>query len=1144
MSLGISRIQGIYLPIPRTQPKSPASGASRRGKESPDPLERVRADATHDSEGPEPLTLSYSKRNSDAPYLRFLPLESPGSQALEGQPSVADQTLPLEVFRALEKVADQLACTKEDLLLAGFAALLLRLTRQGNLAIVVEPSQLAVFHLDEDCSFRSIVGQAAMRTRSGEDSDQLPEDSALYQFYGSGSAQSPARSLTENFRLRFTVSEEGRVLELASPDLSWRAPTLRSWLGYLFTLIANAGRTPDSPIHQLPMWDDSDARHCYAQLNQTAVEFPGEPFVHRRFATQARRNPNAIAVSSQQLRYTYRELDEKSSELAGLLVAHGAGPGRSIAVCMERSAHLPMALLAVLKSGACYVPLDPHNPGGRLRSILEECDPAVLISDSAVAGTLKAALKLDALPMLCVDRLEPQRGDAPPSRPPEAIASELSPDSLAYTIYTSGSTGTPKGVRITHRALLNLICSMWRSPGITHQDRTLAVAPISFDIATMDMFLPLCSGGSLVIASRKDAVDPYRLAQLIKEHDITCMQATPATWRMMVAAGWNGKRDLKMISGGEALPRELANDLLDRGGELWNCYGPTETTIYSAVLRIHRESGIVPVGPPIANTSFYVLDKAGNLVPPGVAGELYIGGIGVSPGYINRPELNARRFVPDPFGTAFGDSAAPPTLFATGDLVRVVQGNQFEFFGRLDFQVKLRGFRIELGEIESVMRGHPAISDSVVVLREDVPGEPRLVAYVIFSGAPVGAASLREFASKSLPEYMLPSVVVALERFPLSGSGKIDRRALPRPESVPRQIAADHPGAEAAADELESNLLRIFRELLKHESIGVTDSFFQYGGYSLLTVRLFAQIDRELGVRLPISMLFDAPTVRDLARVIRSGASPSVIVPIRPYGKSAPIFLIQSYLLYNAILEIVEPDRPVYGVREMGDEREPMPVVERASKFAQEILTVCPTGPLSLAGWCAAGSLTVEIARQLREAGHDVGLVALFDAECPGFTLPKGLGARFSRLSQKMVFHSARIRRGSGAERIQYIQEAMKRNWDAAIESSTAAYARFTLWLKQRSGSAQAADFDSAYAGGSGEASLRPYPGRLNLFRAADIPDFSEIDATLGWSTIAKEGVKVNFVPGDHVSMFKKPFNAGLAKRLQHDLQELEASSN
>jgi len=343
---------------------------------------------------------------------------------------------------------------------------------------------------------------------------------------------------------------------------------------------------------------------------------------------------------------------------------------------------------------------------------------------------------------------------------------------------------------------------------------------------------------------------------------------------------------------------------------------------------------------------------------------------------------------------------------------------------------------------------------------------------------------------------------------------------------------------------LEGKLLKIFREVLRNNLIGVTDSFFRFGGYSLLTVRLFSRIDRELHIKLPISLLFDAPTVRDLARVIRKGITPSIIVPVRPFGRLEPIFIIQSYLLYGAMLEIVEPDRPVFGVREMGDEREPMSVEERARKFVREILSVHSSGPLFLAGWCAAGTLTVEIARQLREDGHAVGLVALFDAERPGFELPKGIGSWLARFGKKVVFHGQRIRRVPWRQKVAYVYEALERNWDWAVESYYIANYNSMLWLQRRFGiSLSEAAFNNVYASMTAlkDASLRPYPGKLNLFRAADVPNFAEIDATLGWSMIAQGGVEVNFVPGDHVSMFQKPHVESLAQRLQLELRKSEA---
>lgn len=1091
------------------------------------------------------MTPPVQKRSTDTPLIRFVPGDS-GATGANGEEILhAIRPVSLRELDSWRDSARRLNLSTENLFLAAFAGLLSRLTRQGVLSIAtssskIASSEIAVFLLEEDSTFGEIADQSRTRTPAAQFVHPDSESGIRYEFF----TQDQPSSSHANFGLRLSLRDNGSRLDLASRGGQRSEDTLRTWLDYLMTLLQAGAADPSIAVSQLPLWNESQARHFYAALNHTTVEFPGEATVPGRFKVQAKLRSDATAVISAKRRYTYAELEERSSELARRLVSLGAGPDRAVAVCMERSVDLLLALLAVLKSGAYYVPLDPHNPLNRLRSILEECEPVAFLTDSVTADSLARKLSLDDLPILCVDR-PPDKLFVTPSLPPE-----IAPGSLAYAIYTSGTTGKPKGVRITHGALSNLVCSMWKKPGVSDADRTLAVAPISFDIATMDMFLPICSGGTLVIASHLDAVDPYRLTQLIKEYDITCMQATPATWRMLVSSNWNGKQNLKMLSGGEALPRELANDLLQRGSELWNCYGPTETTIYSGVVRVEQEAGIVPVGPPIANTSFYVMDRSGHLLPPGVAGELYIGGVGVSPGYVARPELTAQRFVPDRFGTAAGGQtcSASPTgsLFATGDLVQIVRGDQLEFFGRLDHQVKLRGFRIELGEIESVLRTHPSITDAVVVLREDQPGEPRLVAYIICPDPKIGAATLREHASKSLPEYMLPALFVTVDQYPLSSSGKIDRRALPVPESVPAQIAADHPTATAASDDLEAKLLHIFQDVLKNESIGVTDSFFRFGGYSLLTVRLFSSIDRELHVRLPISLLFDAPTVRDLARVIRKETSPSILVPIRPHGKSAPIFIVQSYLLYNAMLEIVEADRPIFGLRELADEREPISMEGRARKFAKEICSIHANGPLYLAGWCAAGPLTVEIARQLHESGRQVGLVALFDAERPGFTLPKGFGPRTSRLWRKTVFHLGRIQRIPRKEKIAYITQALARNWDWAVESYYTANYRTMMWLQKRFGlSLSEAAFNNVFASRSalGDQSVRPYPGKLNLFRAADVPNFAEMDATLGWSEIAMGGVEVNFVPGDHVSMFKKPYVHSLAQRIQQELQEAESAA-
>ena len=1074
------------------------------------------------------MSPSFQKRSYDAPLVRFLPEEQPGGSKSPGAPILK---LSAGEVQAYERAAAGLNASLENWLLTGFAVFLSRMTRQDVVTISVGRGELALFNLDGECSFREGLRQSSHRESGAPEllACEIEEHGLAFEFRDETSNAGDSRVSG----LRLLVMDQGSRLELSSPAGLWHGAILTGWLDSLRTLISAAAENPDAAISGLPLWNEPSARTFYQSLNATGRTFDGELTVPGRFAAQLTRRTGHVATVSQGRQYTYRELDDRSSELARELVAAGAGPNRAVAVCMERTVDLPMSLLAILKSGSYYVPLDPQNPSQRLRGILEECEPVALLSDTRVAPSLVDAFQATSLPLFCVD--EPRSKNAENVELPE----EIDPATLAYTIYTSGTTGKPKGVRITHGALLNLIGSMSEKPGIRETDRTLAVAPISFDIATMDMFLPICSGSTLVLASRQDAIDPYRLAHLIKEHDITCMQATPATWRMLITSEWTGKPDLKMITGGEAIPRQLANDLMRVAGELWNCYGPTETTIYSGVVRLKPEAGIVPVGGPIANTSFYVMDQTGFPLPPGVPGELYIGGKGVSPGYVARPELTADRFVDDRFGSEPGK-----TLFRTGDLVRIINGNEFEFFGRLDHQVKLRGFRIELGEIESILRAHPLIQDAVVVLREDIPGEPRLVAYVVAPGPQIGAVDLRAHAAESLPEYMLPSTIVTLDRYPLSASGKINRRALPAPESLPSQIAPDHPEATAASGELETRLLAIFREVLRNDTVGVTDSFFRYGGYSLLTVRLFSRVDREFNVRLPISLLFDAPTVRELARVIQLGSSPSVIVPIRPQGKLAPIFIVQSYLLYNVMLDVVEAERPIYGVRETVDEKEPLRVEHRARVFAREILSVYSKGPIYLAGWCAAGTLTVEIARQLREAGHTVGVVALFDAERPGYAPPKGVGVWMNRMWLKAVFHMKRIFSIPWTEKLNYFYEAIERNWDWAIESFYSAHFNSMLWLKKRFGlSLSETAFNNVYASLSAlkDFSVRPYPGRLTLYRAADVPGFQDMDQTLGWGTIAAGGVDVEFVPGDHVSMFKKPHVASLAYRLQSELQKAES---
>jgi amino acid adenylation domain-containing protein len=1015
-----------------------------------------------------------------------------------------------------------LAVGRDTFFLTAFATLLARLAGQDAVILRICSGDPAILSLafDAEASFRRLL--IAMQNALASVSDQP----CAVEFVSASSRVSFADIPDHGLRMAVHLADSEANVRLASTTGLWDQTVLRLWLRYFDHLLAAAAAAPDIPWKTLPLLDAIDAQEFYRAFNDTSAAYPADACVHELVMRRVEQTPDALAIASETQRFTYRQLHERSDAIARQLQACGAGPGRPVAVCMERTAELPVALLAVLKAGSCYVPLDPHESPQRLVTILEECRPAALIADRSFS-----VCSFDTIPLVYLD-------DIPESSVVlDYRAGGLTPDHLAYIIYTSGTTGTPKGVMIPHRALANLLHAAMREPSFTSFDRLLAVSPISFDVATMDIFLPLVAGGTLVVADRLIAADPFRLAATLKRFAITVLQATPVTWRLLASSGWEGKQDLKMISGGEALPRDLANQLLRLGAELWNCYGPTETTICAGGLRIQPEDGVVAVGPPIANTRFYVLDETGRPLPPGVPGELYIGGIGVSPGYVDRPEITQQRFLPDPYAPRPG-----ARMFRTGDLVRLVNTNEFEFFGRLDHQVKLRGYRIELGEIESVLCTFPGIENAVAARCEDLSGDPYLVAYVTVSHEQPDQPDLRQVRdglAQSLPSYMVPNRFVVMEAMPLTSSGKIDRKALPAPESVTTILPAYHqPEGATAQTELEEKLLTIFRDVLNTSEFGVTDSFFDYGGYSLLTVKLFTRINNALGLSLPISLVFDAPTVRALAEIIDRDQSLSTIVPIRPRGTSAPLFVIHSYLLYGVLPRMVEPDRPIYGVRELLDV-EAHTVVDRAAIYVKEILRVCPDGPVLLAGWCAAASLTVEIARQLRALEHPVGLVALFDAERPGYR-PVVRGYWYFRLIASLKFHFRRLRGEYRRKKLIYFHAVLSRFSDSMVEALFVHNRTLVLRLQRLFGfPLPDAVFNNTWARVTAIQNYAParYPGKVWLFRALDVPQLPETDQTLGWKEIVDGGVEVVFVEGDHESMFQDPNAELLSQRLRQVLQ-------
>ena len=615
----------------------------------------------------------------------------------------------------------------------------------------------------------------------------------------------------------------------------FEAATIARLGGHFQTLLEGIAANPDQPLSDLPLLTEAERHQLLAAWNDTAADYPGDKCLHQLFESQVERTPDSVAVVFEDRSLTYRELSERATQLAGHLSGLGVKPGVLVGICVERSLDMMVGLLGILKAGGAYVPLDPAYPKERLAFMLADSGASALVTQQALLETFAD----HQAQVVCLDSDWPAIAQSPITNNKLLIT----PDNLAYVIYTSGSTGKPKGVQIQHRAVVNFLHSMRRQPGLTPEDVLLAVTTLSFDIAGLELFLPLITGARVVIASREAASDGVQLLETLTSSGATVMQATPVTWRLLLEAGWQAGSQLKALCGGEILPRDLAQKLLEQGVELWNMYGPTETTIWSTLYRVKEATGSIPVGRPIANTTLYLLDQNRQPVPVGVPGELYIGGDGLALGYLNRAELTAERFAPHPFSDKPGER-----LYRTGDLARYLPDGNIEILGRIDHQVKVRGFRIELGEIEAALAGHPAIKENVVVVREDTPGDKRLVAYVVAASEQKPAArELRRYLREQLPDYMAPSAFVTLTALPLTPNGKVDRKALPAPE---RERTATSTGATQVLTPTEALVVKVWQEALKVDQVSVYDNFFDLGGHSLLSVEVMTRLEKETGVKL------------------------------------------------------------------------------------------------------------------------------------------------------------------------------------------------------------------------------------------------------------------------------------------------------
>ena len=909
---------------------------------------------------------------------------------------------------------------------------------------------------------------------------------------------------------------EGWRLSCEYNNALYLQASIERLLRHFVNILAAISADPTLPVAAIPILDASERHHLVVECNETAAAYPRDLALPQLFARQAAQTPGAIAVVAGADSLTYRDVERRSGALAQRLISLGFGPNARVGVFVSRTADLVIAPLAVLRAGNSYVPLDPTYPPARLTQIIEQSGLVAIITQSEVVPP-----PLRSVPIVAINSAsEPANEVRLPALP------SVGPNDTAYVIFTSGSTGRPKGVQITHGALTNFLSAMRASPGFTARDTIVAVTTICFDIAALELFLPLTLGAKVVIAGEEECRDGQLLLSLLRRAGARVLQATPATWELLIEAGWQGEPQLRMLCGGEALPRHLADRLLDRSPELWNMYGPTETTIWSSARRITRGDGPILVGPPIANTQFYVVDRHDELVPQGGVGELLIGGDGVAAGYWDMQALTRERFPADWLRGAPGAK-----LYRTGDLVRMRGDGEFEYLGRADQQIKLRGFRIELGEIEAVLLRHQAVRYAVAIARKGASGETAIFAYVELHHDVAGPServlsSLQADLSAALPSYMRPQDVIVVDEIPLLPNGKIDRHALPAPPS--RREVERTPSQ--SWDDIEIRLAQMWCEILGIESVDPSSDFFELGGHSLLAARLLARVEAVFGRRIGLSALFERPSMTAFASLLRSLPPRDFdfrqVVRMGSRHAQRCVFAINNTGIFLALSHRLNENLSITALQLFDPlikrENLPITVEETAREYVQLIREVQPKGPYALLGWCNGGTLAFETARQLEEAGEVVSDVFLIDAWIPGYlkrlAWPRSQLADFAYRWGLVMLDWARVRSGRKSFWDFIADRAIVRRFyrrrqivDAVAEPPYAAAEVYDTWLL---------DYTNAMLKAYRPKSIG---ARLTVFRSTGEPTGLFLDSKLGWNGMAAAGVDLIVVPGDHYSVFKDP---------------------
>jgi amino acid adenylation domain-containing protein len=909
--------------------------------------------------------------------------------------------------------------------------------------------------------------------------------------------------------------------------------TIERMMRHFQRLLKQIVEHPDKPISDYELLAPEERQQLLFDWNATEANYPKEQCIQQLFEAQVARTPEAVAVVSQGQQLSYADLNTRANRLAHYLIEQGVGADTLVALCLERSLDLVVALLGILKAGGAYVPLDPGYPQERLAFMLEDTDAPVLITQSS----LQAVLPPHTATVLCLDNAVDLLADYADANP----AVDTQPQHLAYINYTSGSTGKPKGVCIPHQAVTRLVFGA-NYVTLDANKTLLHMAPISFDAATFELWGALLHGGRCVLYPDRIPT-PEGLKTIIAEQGVDTLWLTAAFFNVVVDSDVGILSDVKqLLTGGEALSVSHIRKALQqlKTTQLVNGYGPTESTTFTCCYPIPRNlddsQHAIPIGRPISNTQVYILDARLKPVPIGVVGELYIGGDGLARGYLNRPELTAECFIANPLTGTPGER-----LYKTGDRVRYLADGTIDFIGRTDDQVKIRGFRIELGEIEASLSRHPQVQDSLVMVREEA-GDKRLAAYVVTEQAAENiTAALRDYLKETLPEHMVPSAFVMLDAFPLTPNGKVDKKAL----AV--MGLGDFAKTEIVAPRniTEQTLASIWCKLLRHENVSVLDNFFELGGHSLLAVRLLNNIEKTFGRKLPLAALFQAPTIDGLARILREDAPDFIwsrLMAIQPNGSRPPLFFVSGSTFKQIISRHLGADQPFFGFEDFGVDGERaayITVEDLAAFYIKELRAFKANGPYMLAGFCFGGLVAFEMARELVNQGEQVLLLALIDSVNPDCahseedTNAKQRAGRLNRFKNvvqkenpiyviKSLLRKIKSRFVSYGSRVVLYRDNFLIYTKKTI-CNIFLYLNVPIPVSLR-------DFYiiENYVTANSLFHPQEYQGNIILLRSESLGAYDE---QLGWGKVASDGVKVHFLKGNHLALIDDEENAALLAR-------------